>query len=79
MLPIIIIILVVCAFVVIGRYHEIPVSRRPSFLHWLLRRKHRYPLDENAKKFAEQWSKHPTLSRRRAYARQRELRKRNRG
>lgn len=74
-----IIFVAVCALVAVARYHEIPASRRPGFVSWVLRKKYRYPLDETAKRFAEQWGKHPTLSKRRAKAIKRSLRKKNRG
>jgi len=79
MWPFLIIIVAVAILVVVSRYREIPEARRPGFIHWVLRRKYRYPLDETAKRFAEQWHKHPTLSRRRAYALKRARRKKNRG
>lgn len=79
LLTLAIVIVGVSALVAVARYREIPESRRPGFLHWVLRKKYRYPLDEGAKRFAEQWGNHPTLSKRRARAIKRSMRKKNRG
>lgn len=69
--------------VLVTRYLEIPADQRPSFLKWLRRKRFNeqcsYKPDETAKRFAEQWKCHPTLSQRQADAIKRSLRKKKRG
>lgn len=68
MLTAVILLSVAALLVLYSRWHEIPSFRRYRWFNWLrkLRFKEqcRTPLTKDARDFAEQWSKHPTLSRR---------------
>ena len=81
--PLIGFVVVVVILVLISRYREYPPGHRPSLNPWKwlrgqqFHRAHRP--DETARRFAEQWSKHPTLSKRQAKAAKRAMRKRDRG
>lgn len=74
-----IVISTVVLLVLISRYRETPKSKRRGPLGWLRKRRFSeqcsYRPDETAKRFAEQWGQHPTLSRREANAIKRSLRK----
>lgn len=63
--------ILVSALVAFSRYREAKQQR--------FRQECSYRPDETAKHFAEQWSIHPTLTRRQAKALKRDMRKRNRG
>jgi hypothetical protein len=81
----VVVIVVVVVLVLVSRYRETHDFRWPNPLKWfrILRLREQkigtFKEDESAKRFAEQWASHPTLTQRQADAIKRSLRKKNRG